>query len=593
MKGSRIAGKLLGSVLVCLMVGTVLGTLLGITNTGLANNVSEDPFDYQGKYVIDASKLTPAEKQALPYVQKYAYSYRISPALIMAIIKQESSFDPNAVGDGGLAIGYMQLHWDAAYDAGYRSGRGDSTDFAREDWPTDGLNPDTNTKFGCGYLKICYNKHKDSPVYGDPIKNAISAYNLGWPHGPDKSNENSYVNPIVTNYEYYKSKYISSTPTPVQGTFGQITPDSYLDIVYYYGTPVDQRSSISQTLSGDISGPATGTVTVIADTMYFIFEGIFTDTAQGLTFSGVGLGEVSNVQCTWPDPYHGSCTQDIEGEFAATSTDHLLSVNAVSSGSYSIEVWVDYYFDNPQPPGSGYVTLHFTGFAGTGTYSGYKYATVGSPESQPVTVGDHTYTFSAAGGTTVKMNTFTEGKLIVAEYASNPGGTPPRPALGKFVEVTADIPPPAISSVELRVYYTDEEIANSGVDESRLVMYTWDGFGWVKCQASGVNTAANYVWARLTGFSIYAPMEGAAGCFIATAAYGTSTAEQLDTLRAFRDEVLLLNSLGSQLVAFYYEVSPPLADFISHHDLLRTVIRELLVDPTVSLATLTQGIWGK
>jgi hypothetical protein len=49
------------------------------------------------------------------------------------------------------------------------------------------------------------------------------------------------------------------------------------------------------------------------------------------------------------------------------------------------------------------------------------------------------------------------------------------------------------------------------------------------------------------------------GCFIATAAYGTATAEQVDVLRAFRDQVLLQSALGSQFVAWYYQASPPVA----------------------------------
>ena len=80
-------------------------------------------------------------------------------------------------------------------------------------------------------------------------------------------------------------------------------------------------------------------------------------------------------------------------------------------------------------------------------------------------------------------------------------------------------------------------------------------------------------------------------CFIATAAYGTSTAEEIYTLRAFRDEVLLQNSLGSQLVALYYEVSPPVADFISEHEWLRTLVRELLVDPVAWLVEATGTLW--
>ena len=82
------------------------------------------------------------------------------------------------------------------------------------------------------------------------------------------------------------------------------------------------------------------------------------------------------------------------------------------------------------------------------------------------------------------------------------------------------------------------------------------------------------------------------GCFIATAAYGTSTAAEIDTLRAFRDEVLLQSSLGSQIVDWYYQTSPPVAAFISENDVLRTLVRELLVDPIASLVEATEAIWG-
>ena len=81
-------------------------------------------------------------------------------------------------------------------------------------------------------------------------------------------------------------------------------------------------------------------------------------------------------------------------------------------------------------------------------------------------------------------------------------------------------------------------------------------------------------------------------CFIATAAYGTSTAEEIDTLRAFRDEVMLKSIVGSQLVDWYYQYSPPIADFISEHDVLRALVRELLVDPIASLVQATEAIWS-
>lgn len=81
------------------------------------------------------------------------------------------------------------------------------------------------------------------------------------------------------------------------------------------------------------------------------------------------------------------------------------------------------------------------------------------------------------------------------------------------------------------------------------------------------------------------------GCFIATAAYGTDTAGQLDILRDFRDQVLLENALGSRLVEAYYRVSPPLADFITKNDFLRAIIREMLVDPVVNILQWSQDLW--
>ena len=81
------------------------------------------------------------------------------------------------------------------------------------------------------------------------------------------------------------------------------------------------------------------------------------------------------------------------------------------------------------------------------------------------------------------------------------------------------------------------------------------------------------------------------GCFIATAAYGTPTAEQINVLREFRDVVLLKNTVGSQFVALYYQFSPPIADFIAGNSFLRTLVRELVVDPIVWVVEATGDIW--
>jgi parallel beta-helix repeat protein len=82
-------------------------------------------------------------------------------------------------------------------------------------------------------------------------------------------------------------------------------------------------------------------------------------------------------------------------------------------------------------------------------------------------------------------------------------------------------------------------------------------------------------------------------CFIATAAYGTDTAKEIDILREFRDTVLLPNSLGLRFVSLYYKTSPPIADFISQHEVLRTMVRVGFVDPIVKILSWTHGLWSE
>ena len=69
---------------------------------------------------------------------------------------------------------------------------------------------------------------------------------------------------------------------------------------------------------------------------------------------------------------------------------------------------------------------------------------------------------------------------------------------------------------------------------------------------------------------------GGAGCFIATAAFGSPMAPEVALLRAFRDSCLLTNSPGRLFVEFYYWISPPIADFISGDESLRQITRIIL-----------------
>ena len=63
------------------------------------------------------------------------------------------------------------------------------------------------------------------------------------------------------------------------------------------------------------------------------------------------------------------------------------------------------------------------------------------------------------------------------------------------------------------------------------------------------------------------------GCFIATAAFGSKFEKHVQLLRRFRDIFLMSNSIGRAFVKVYYRYSPPMADFIAKHNILKTMVR--------------------
>jgi hypothetical protein len=65
-------------------------------------------------------------------------------------------------------------------------------------------------------------------------------------------------------------------------------------------------------------------------------------------------------------------------------------------------------------------------------------------------------------------------------------------------------------------------------------------------------------------------------CFIATAAYGTPMAPEVNALRAYRDQVLVRSWAGRALVASYYRLAPPVAKFIEDKPWLRALVRAAL-----------------
>jgi hypothetical protein len=109
----------------------------------------------------------------------------------------------------------------------------------------------------------------------------------------------------------------------------------------------------------------------------------------------------------------------------------------------------------------------------------------------------------------------------------------------------------------------------------RFIEYTSPWFSWygttttmnvpVTDRTTPAGTSANILYLN------YEVVPTPPGCFIATAAYGSPLAPQLSILRKFRDLCL-----PKKLTNAYYKVSPPIANFVSLHKVIRHSVRLLL-----------------
>lgn len=87
---------------------------------------------------------------------------------------------------------------------------------------------------------------------------------------------------------------------------------------------------------------------------------------------------------------------------------------------------------------------------------------------------------------------------------------------------------------------------------------------------------------QVTPQPVFGMLDGKS-CFVATAAYGSPMADQVENLRQFRNHFLLKTSMGQKFVRFYYAHSPEWAQVIAKSEFLRATARALLA-PVVYLS---------
>ena len=118
--------------------------------------VRSGPWAYQSSYAYRSSLTGRHDPRLDLLINKYAGAYGVDPALVRAVMRNESGFNPQAVSPKG-AQGLMQLMPGTAALMGVR----------------DPFDPEQNIAGGVGYLRRCLDR------FGHNVPLAVAAYNAG------------------------------------------------------------------------------------------------------------------------------------------------------------------------------------------------------------------------------------------------------------------------------------------------------------------------------------------------------------------------------------------------------------------------------
>lgn len=190
----RIGLKLIASIfLVAIAAPAVLADeeLYGYVNSTGTVHVTNVPTDQRfGEIILKPRYHAAVSDQELEEaVVRYAREYRLSPALLLAVMKAESSFDPTVISKAG-AVGLMQLIPETAIRHGVRNLY------------------DTRDNIGGGAKHLRYLLDR---FHGN-IRLALAAYNAGekkvdrYRQIPPFKETQSYVKKVMGYYRDYRSQ---------------------------------------------------------------------------------------------------------------------------------------------------------------------------------------------------------------------------------------------------------------------------------------------------------------------------------------------------------------------------------------------------
>lgn len=145
--------------------------------------VRSGPWAYQSTWAYRGAWAGRHDPRVDTLINKYALAYGVDPALVRAVMRNESGFNPGAVSPKG-AQGLMQLMPGTAALMGVR----------------DPFDPEQNIAGGVGYLRHCLDR------FGHNVPLAVAAYNAG-PEAvakyctiPPYQETQLFVNNVMGNY---------------------------------------------------------------------------------------------------------------------------------------------------------------------------------------------------------------------------------------------------------------------------------------------------------------------------------------------------------------------------------------------------------
>lgn len=124
-----------------------------------------------------------------------------------------------------------------------------------------------------------------------------------------------------------------------------------------------------------------------------------------------------------------------------------------------------------------------------------------------------------------------------------------------------------------------QDFDNADNDADSRIVDAADGDDTITISSN--NTSAIYGSNAVPRIGSSSGSDGDGLCFIATAAFGTPLAREIDALRGVRDEYMLSNAFGRMFADTYYRLSPPIASDVARSSAAQIVVRAALVPAVV------------